>query len=78
LNEFLKIIAQPGIVGNELVGALAHLGLARAYVLSGDAEKARAESEIFLSLWKDADSGIPILKQAKAECAAMTQPGRFN
>ena len=41
--------------------------LGRAYVLQGDAAKARAAYQDFLTLWRDADPDIPILKQAKAE-----------
>jgi Tfp pilus assembly protein PilF len=52
-------------------GALAHLGLARAYVLQGDTVKARAAYQDFLSLWKDADADIPTLRQAKAEFAKL-------
>jgi len=54
-------------VGNEPIGALAHLGLGRAYVLAGDNAKAKTAYEDFLALWKDADPDIPIFKQAKAE-----------
>jgi hypothetical protein len=56
-----------GIVICDPVGALAHLLLGRAYELSGDDTKARSAYQDFLSLWKDADPDIPILKQAKAE-----------
>ncbi len=56
---------------NEIIGALAHLGLARAYALSGDTAKAKAAYQDFLTIWKDADSDIPILKQAKAEYAKL-------
>ena len=69
--EFQKIIDHPGLVVNEPIGALAHLGLGRAYVLSRDSAKAKAEYENFLSLWKDADPDIPILNQAKAEYAKL-------
>jgi cytochrome c-type biogenesis protein CcmH/NrfG len=48
-------------------GALARLGLARAYALQGDTAKARTAYQDFLTLWKDADPDIPILKEAKAE-----------
>jgi hypothetical protein len=58
-------------VTNEVIGALAHLGLARAYALSGDAAKAKAAYQDFLTIWKDADPDIPILKQAKAEYAKL-------
>jgi hypothetical protein len=46
---------------------LAHVGLARAYALSGESAKARAQYEEFFSLWNGADPDIPVLKQAKAE-----------
>ena len=46
---------------NCAIGALAHLGLARAYVLQGDTAKARAAYQDFLTLWKDADADIPVL-----------------
>jgi len=65
--EFQKILDHPGLVINEPIGALAHLELGRAYVMSGDTAKAKAAYEDFLTLWKDADSDIPILKQAKSE-----------
>jgi predicted Zn-dependent protease len=69
--EFYKIIKHPGIVWNSTTGALAKLGLARAYALQGDSAKARAAYLDFLNLWKDADPDIPILKQAKAEYARL-------
>jgi eukaryotic-like serine/threonine-protein kinase len=69
--EFQKIIDHRGVVGNGTIGVLAHLGLARAYVLQGDTAKARAAYKDFLALWKDADPDIPILKQAKAEYAKL-------
>jgi len=69
--EFQKILNHRGIVLNEPIGALAHLQLGRAYVLQGDAAKARAAYQDFLTLWKDADPDIPILKQAKAEYAKL-------
>ena len=50
---------------------VAHLGLARAYALQGDTAKTRAAYQDFLTLWKDADPDIPILKQAKAEYAKL-------
>ena len=56
---------------NEPIGALAHLGLARAYALSGDSVKSRTEYQNFLALWKNAEPDIPIMKQAKAEYAKL-------
>ena len=69
--EFQKILDHRGIVLNEPIGALAHLGLARAYSLQGDTAKSRAAYQDFLTLWKDADPDIPILKEAKAEYAKL-------
>jgi len=58
-------------VVNQPIGALAHLGLARAYAMQGDAAKAKAAYQDFLTLWKDADPNIPILQQARAEYAKL-------
>jgi len=65
--EFQKLLDHRGIVVNFPLGALAHLGLARAYSLSGDTAKARTAYQDYFALWKDADPDIPILKEAKAE-----------
>jgi len=65
--EFQKILDHRGIVVNEPIGALAHLGLGRAYALSGNKTKAKSAYQDFLVLWKDADLDIPILRQAKSE-----------
>ena len=70
-SEFKKVLDHRGLVSNCWTGALAHLGLARAYALSGDSAKARTAYQDFLALWKDADADIPVLKQAKAEYAKL-------
>ena len=79
--EFQKIIDHSGIVWNCWTGVLAHLGAARANALQSrtsqgaDADAARVRAlaayKDFLTLWKDADPDIPILKQAKAEYAKL-------
>ena len=69
--EFQKILNHPGLVQNEPIAALAHLGIARAYLLSGDSAKSRVEYQNFLALWKDADPDVPVLKQAQAEYARL-------
>jgi tetratricopeptide (TPR) repeat protein len=69
--EFQKILDHRGIVASDPIGALAHLQLGRAYILSGDKPKAKIAYHNFLTLWKDADQDIPILKQAKAEYAQL-------
>jgi len=70
-GEFQKILDHGGIVTTEPIGALAHLGLARAYVLQGDTAKAKAAYQNFLTLWKNADPDIPILIAAKSESAKL-------
>jgi hypothetical protein len=65
--EFQKFIDHRGVVMNFPWGALARLGLARAYALQGDTAKSRAAYKGFLTLWKDADPDIPILIAAKSE-----------
>jgi serine/threonine protein kinase/tetratricopeptide (TPR) repeat protein len=79
--EFQKILDHSGIIANCWTGALAHLGVARANVLQSrtsqgaDADAARVRAlaayKDFLTLWKDADPDIPILKRAKAEYAKL-------
>jgi eukaryotic-like serine/threonine-protein kinase len=79
--EFQKIIDHSGIVWNCWTGALAHLGVARANALElktargpdVDAARVRALAAYkdFLTLWKDADPDIPILKQANSEYAKL-------
>ncbi|HUI41603.1 MAG TPA: serine/threonine-protein kinase [Terriglobia bacterium] len=90
-TEFQKILDHSGLVGNAPIGALARLGLGRAYALEAgvgavleptqpgrppaappqpDAlAKARAAYQDFLTLWKNADPNVPVLRQAKAEYA---------
>ena len=70
-TEFQKFLDHPGIVLNFLLGSLAHLQIGRAYVMAGDTAKAKTAYADFLTLWKDADPDIPILKQAKAEYAKL-------
>lgn len=65
--EFQKLIDHRGITLNGPLGALARLGLARAYALQGDKAKARRAYEDFFLLWRDADPNIAVLQQAKTE-----------
>ena len=69
--EFQKILNQPGPIQNELIGPLARLGLGRARALTGQTNEAKDAYQDFLTLWKDADSDIPILKEAKSEYAKL-------
>jgi hypothetical protein len=69
--EFKKLLAHRGILQNSILGALSLLQLARAQVMMGDMDGARKQYSSFLSLWKDADPDVPVLKQAKAEYAKL-------
>ena len=69
--EFQKVLDHRGASGASPYCALAKLGLARSYALAGDAAKARTTYQDFLTLWKDADPGIPVLNQAKTEYAKL-------
>jgi len=70
-TEFQKFLDHRGVTLNYPLGALAHVGLARAYAMQGDAAKAKAAYNDFFTLWKDADPDIPILKEAKSEYAKL-------
>ncbi len=69
--EFQKLLDHRGVVQNFVLGALVHVQMGRAYLATGDTANARFQYEEFLTLWKDADPDIPILKQAKAEYAKL-------
>jgi eukaryotic-like serine/threonine-protein kinase len=79
--DFQKILDHPALVASGVTGPLARLYLGRARALEArslegtaaeDAQaKARAAYQDFLALWKDADSDIPILRQARAEYAKL-------
>jgi len=70
-REYQKILDHRGVVINGIIGALAHLGMARAYALQGDTAKARVAYQDFFALWKDADPDVPILVAAKSEYAKL-------
>ena len=65
--EFQKILDHRGVIANCATAALTRLQLGRAQAMMGDKDAARKSYQDFLTLWKDADSDIPIYKQAKAE-----------
>ncbi len=69
--EFQKILDHKNIVISDPIGALARLQLGRAFAMSGEITRARSAYQDFLTLWKDADGGIPILEQAQAEHARL-------
>ena len=69
--EFQKFIDHRGSVSKVLLGALARLGLARAYLMQGDAAKAKSAYQDFLTLWKNADPDVPVVAAAKSEFAKL-------
>ena len=71
LVEFQNILDHRGIVLYSPIGALAHLQIGRAYAMQGNTAKAKSAYQDFLTIWKDADPDIPILKQARAEYAKL-------
>jgi eukaryotic-like serine/threonine-protein kinase len=60
--EFQKIIDHRGSQATSPIYALAHLGLTRAYVLSGDQARAGKAYRSLLALWKDADRDLPVMR----------------
>ena len=71
--EFQKIVDHPGTVMNSPVGALAFLGLARAYAMTKDGPHSRIAYQKFLTLWNEADSDLPILVQARQQYSALSK-----
>jgi tetratricopeptide (TPR) repeat protein len=71
--EFQRIIDHRTIVVSDPIGALAHLQLGRAFVMSGDTAKAKTAYQQFLTPWQDADGDIPILQQARSEYATLQE-----
>jgi serine/threonine protein kinase/tetratricopeptide (TPR) repeat protein len=69
--EFQRIADHPGVVLMDPMGAMARLQLARALVLSGDTVKAKSAYNDLLTLWKNADPDLPVLKEARAEYARL-------
>jgi len=71
IAEFRKVLDHRGLLWNFPVGILAELQLARAYAGLKDTAQARAHYQQFLNTWHDADAGIPVFREAKAELAAL-------
>jgi DNA-binding SARP family transcriptional activator len=69
--EFQRILDHRSIVLVDPMDALARLQLARALALSGDTAKAKSAYHDLLTLWKNADPDIPVLKKARAEYARL-------
>jgi hypothetical protein len=70
-GEFRKLLDRPGVVFVDPVGIMAQLGSIKALSMSADTAKAKKQCEEFLTRWQYADSDVPVLKEAKADCAAL-------
>jgi tetratricopeptide (TPR) repeat protein len=70
-TEYRGVLKHRGVAPMAIMWELSHLGLGRAYAMQGDTAKAKAAYQDFLTLWKDADPDVPILKEAKAEYAKL-------
>ena len=70
-GEFQRILDHRSIVLVDPMDAMARLQLARALVLSGEAAKAKSAYDDLFALWKDADPGLPMVNEARAEYARL-------
>jgi serine/threonine protein kinase/tetratricopeptide (TPR) repeat protein len=71
VGEFQRILDHRSMVLVDPMDAMARLQLARALALSGDIVKAKNAYGDLLTLWKNADADIPVLKAARAEYARL-------
>ena len=69
VQAFQRMLEVKGFAGIDPLMPLANLGLARAYALAGDKARSRVAYQDFLGLWKDADSDLPLLREARSEYA---------
>ncbi len=70
--EFQKILDHWGMMLSDPMGPMARLQLARALSASGDRVKSAAVYQDLLALWEDADAGIPVVQEARAELAKLS------
>jgi DNA-binding winged helix-turn-helix (wHTH) protein/tetratricopeptide (TPR) repeat protein len=71
VNEYKKVLANPGIDPTSILYPLARLGLARSYAMLENTSASRTQYQAFLSAWKNADHDLPVLKEASAELARL-------
>ena len=71
--EFQKLLDHRAIVLADPTGVMARLQLGRIFALSGNTAKAEAAYQDVLTIWKDADSDLPVINQARAEYAKLQQ-----
>jgi tetratricopeptide (TPR) repeat protein len=74
--EFQKILDYRGLAGSNPIGVLAHWRKGKALAMAGRDQDAKTEYQQFLSLWREADTEVPILKRVNAEYGRLrTKPG---
>ena len=71
--EFQKLLGHPGIVLADPIGVMARLQLGKIFALSGNMSQAKVAYQDVLTIWKDADSDLPVINQARAEFARLQQ-----
>ena len=69
--EFRKILENRGLIGLDPIGSLTRLRLARTLVHMGETAKAKSTYRDLLTLWKDADPDVPVVKEARTEYARL-------
>ena len=74
-TQFQKIVDNRGVAPASIYWPLSHLGLARAYAVTGESDKSLAQYREFLALWKNADPDLPLLEKAKVEYTALSRRG---
>ncbi|HUA91515.1 MAG TPA: winged helix-turn-helix domain-containing protein [Terracidiphilus sp.] len=74
VSEYQKILTNQGVDPLSPLYPMAHLGIARAYSRQNKIAESRSEYEHFFALWKEADTDLPLLAQARAEYARLTKP----
>jgi tetratricopeptide (TPR) repeat protein len=70
-QDFQKVLDLKAHNGPDILFATTELELGRVFQKQGDASKARIAYQNFLAAWKDADSDVPLLHEAKTEYAKL-------
>jgi tetratricopeptide (TPR) repeat protein len=65
--EFQKIVDHPGMTLNDPIGPMARLQFARALSAAGDRGQAAAQYQLLMTIWKNADPDVPVVRESRAE-----------
>lgn len=71
LDEFNKIVNNPGIDPDNVLYPLAHLGAARAYAMQKNTAASRREYQALFAHWTGADIDLPVLREARHDYAQL-------